>query len=66
MEVAPPKKQILVSRSFGERITIYGSMREGICTYVERVVEKLREDRQFCHHVSVFIRNSPYDNGQPG
>ncbi|WP_234465573.1 MULTISPECIES: hypothetical protein [Erwiniaceae] len=33
-------------------------MRQAICAYAESVVEKLREDRQFCHQVSVFIRTS--------
>ena len=61
----PPKQQIVVSRSFGERITTYHAMRQSICTYAERVGEKLREDRQFCHHVSVFIRTSPFDTGHP-
>ena len=41
-------------------------MRQSVCAYAERVAEKLREDRQFCHHVSVFIRTSPFDTGQPG
>lgn len=65
-DAPPPKQQIVVSRSFGERITTYDAMRQSICTYAERVGEKLREDRQFCHHVSVFIRTSPFDTGQPG
>ena len=41
-------------------------MRQSVCAYAERVAEKLREDRQFCHHISVFIRTSPSDTGQPG
>jgi DNA polymerase V len=65
-DAPPPKQQIVVSRSFGERITTYEAMRQAICTYAERVGEKLREDRQYCHHVSVFIRTSPFDNGRPG
>lgn len=65
-DAPPPKQQIVVSRSFGERITTYDAMRQAICTYAERVGEKLREDRQFCQHVSVFIRTSPFDTGQPG
>ena len=60
-DAPPPKQQIVVSRSFGQRITTYDSMRQAICTYAERVSEKLREDRQFCHHASVFIHTSPYD-----
>ncbi len=65
-DAPPPKQQIVVSRSFGERITTFDAMRQAICTYAERVGEKLREDRQFCHHVSVFIRTSPFDTGHPG
>ena len=65
-DAPPPKQQIVVSRSFGERITEYDAMRQSVCAYAERVAEKLREDRQFCHHISVFIRTSPFDTGQPG
>lgn len=55
-----------MSRSFGERITEYDAMRQSVCAYAERVAEKLREDRQFYHHVSVFIRTSHFDTGQSG
>lgn len=41
-------------------------MLQSICAYAERVAEKLHEDRQYYHHISVFIRTSPYDAGQPG
>jgi DNA polymerase V len=67
MEDAPPPKQhIVVSRSFSERITTYDAMRQAICTYAERIGEKLREDRQFYHHVSVFSRASLFDISHPG
>lgn len=65
-DAPPPKQQIVVSSSFGERVTKYDAMRQAICAYAERVGEKLREDRQYCHHMSVFIRTSPFDSGQPG
>lgn len=57
---------IVVSRSFGERITEYDAMRQSVGAYAERIAEKLSEDSQFCHHISVFIRTSPSDAGQPG
>lgn len=44
----------------------YDAMRQATCTYAECVGEKLRAGRRFCHHVSVFIRMSPFDTGQPG
>ncbi|KGT88741.1 DNA polymerase V subunit UmuC [Erwinia typographi] len=65
-EAPPPKQQIVVSRSFGERITNYDDMRQAICGYAERVSEKLREDGQYCHHVASFVRTSPFDAGKPG
>lgn len=64
-DAPPPKQQIVVSRSFGERITTYDAIQQAICTYSERVGEKLREDWQSCLHVSAFIRTSPFDTGHP-
>lgn len=61
LEEAPPaKQQILCSRSFGERITSYESLRQAIFQYAERAAEKLRGEKQFCRHVSLFIRTSPF------
>lgn len=61
LEEAPPaKQQIVCSRSFGERITAYESLRQAICQYAERASEKLRGEKQFCRHVSVFIKTSPF------
>lgn len=61
LEEAPPaKQQIVCSRSFGERITSYELLRQAICQYAERAAEKLRGEKQFCRHVSVFIKTSPF------
>ncbi|MDV7024482.1 MULTISPECIES: Y-family DNA polymerase [Atlantibacter] len=61
LEEAPPaKQQIVCSRSFGERITTYEAMRQAVCQYAERASEKLREERQYCRHISVFIKTSPF------
>lgn len=61
LEEAPPsKQQIVCSRSFGERITTYESLRQAICQYAERAAEKLRGEKQFCRHISVFIKTSPF------
>ena len=61
LEDAPPaKQQIVCSRSFGERITTYDAMHQAICQYAERAAEKLREERQHCRHISVFIKTSPF------
>ncbi|MBK5016750.1 hypothetical protein [Pantoea sp. S62] len=50
----------MASLSLVERITSYDAMRQAICTYTERVGKKLRKDRHFCHHVSMFIHTLPF------
>ncbi len=57
---APAKQQIICSRSFGERVTTLESMRQAVCRYAERAAEKLRQEKQFCRQVAVFIRSSPF------
>lgn len=59
-EAPPPKQQIVCSKSFGERITTYEAMRQAICQYAERAAEKLREERQYCRHIAVFVKTSPF------
>lgn len=63
-EFAPAKQQIVCSRSFGERITTKTAMQQALCQYATRASEKLRGERQYCRHVSVFIRTSPHANGE--
>ncbi len=58
-EAPPPKQQIVCSRSFGQRITTYEEMRRAVCQYAERAAEKLRGERQYCRHISTFIKTSP-------
>ena len=64
-EAAPTKKQIICSRSFGERILEKRLMREAICKYVTRAAEKLRGEKRLTKSVSVFIRTSPFSKGEP-
>lgn len=58
--LAQAKQQIICSRSFGERITEFGPMREALAGYMERAAEKLRAEGQHCRHVTLFIRSSPF------
>lgn len=59
-QLAQAKQQIICSRSFGERITEFGPMREALAGYMERAAEKLRAEGQRCCHVTLFIRSSPF------
>lgn len=63
-EFSPTKQQIICSRSFGSRITEYDHMHQAICTYAERAAEKLRQEKQFCRFISVFVRTSPHAQGE--
>lgn len=63
-EFAPTKQQIMCSRSFGHRITDYEEMHQAICAYAERAAEKLRQEKQFCRFISVFLRTSPHAQGE--
>lgn len=66
LEEAPPaKQQIVCSRSFGERVTAYESMRQAICQHAERAAEKLRGEKQYCRHVAVFVKTSPFTVNEP-
>lgn len=60
-----PKQQIVCSRSFGERVTTYEAMRQAVCQYAERAAEKLRGERQFCRHIAVFVKTSPFAVNEP-
>lgn len=64
-EAPPPKQQIVCSRSFGERITTLEAMHQAVCQYAERAAEKLRGERQFCRHIAVFIKTSPFAVNEP-
>jgi DNA polymerase V len=64
-EAPPPKQQIVCSRSFGERVTTYEAMRQAVCQYAERAAEKLRGERQFCRHIAVFVKTSPFAMNEP-
>lgn len=64
-EEPPPKQQIVCSRSFGERVTTYEAMRQAICRYAERAAEKLRSECQFCRHIAIFLKTSPFAVNEP-
>ncbi|MBE0508430.1 MAG: translesion error-prone DNA polymerase V subunit UmuC [Marinospirillum sp.] len=62
---APAKQQIICSRSFGERITDFQSMREAISLYATRGAEKLRAENRRAKLISVFIRTNPHNPREP-
>jgi DNA polymerase V len=63
-EIAPPKKQILSSRSFGYPVTDYNSLAESITLYMSRAAEKLRQQQSYASSVYIFIRTSPFKDNE--
>lgn len=59
-DVAPPKKQIMVSRSFGELVTHYEDLREAVVHYVSRAGEKLRKEGLAAQTLMVFAHSNPF------
>ncbi|GDX04719.1 translesion error-prone DNA polymerase V subunit UmuC [Buttiauxella sp. A111] len=64
-EFVPTKQEIICSRSFGERLTEYENMRQAVCSYAVRAAEKLRAEHQYCRHISVFVKTSPFCVNEP-
>ncbi len=58
------KKQIIVSRSFGKRISNLKTLKPIVNNFAVRAAEKLRNEKQKCSQVSVFIRTSPFNKNK--
>ena len=58
------KKQIVVSRSFGQRISDLKELKPIVSNFAVRAAEKLRSEKQKCSQVSVFIRTSPFNKNK--
>ncbi len=59
------KKQIVVSRSFGERVSNLDTLKPIVSNFAVRAAEKLRSEKQKCSQVSVFVRTSPFNINKP-
>lgn len=55
-----PKKQIVTSRSFGQRIISLDAMRQAISEFTERACAKLRNGGQYARAITVFIQTSRF------
>lgn len=62
-EIAPPKKEIISSRSFGVRVRDLQSLEESISLYMATAAEKLRRQASYAGSIRVFIMTSPFGDG---
>ena len=59
------RQQLMVSRSFAERMTDYAPLRSTVCEFAARAAERLRGERLVCSTVNVFIRSSLFNSSEP-
>ncbi len=59
-EVAPDKKAIGVSRTFGHDTHSFAELREAISAYIARAAKKLRSQNSVCGHIQVYIATNPF------
>lgn len=60
-ENPPTKQQIVVSRSFGTRLTALQEVQQAVCFFSTSAAEKLRREGQYCQRMTVFIQTSRHD-----
>ena len=60
-----PQKQIIRSRSFGQRVTSPEHLRQAVTMHVSRAAEKLRSQQSVCSMAQVFIRTGMFNPQEP-
>jgi DNA polymerase V len=64
-EMPLPRKQILTSRSFGEKLTRFEDLRAAVSYFATRSAEKLRRQQLATTVLTVFVATSPFDTQKP-
>jgi DNA polymerase V len=60
-EIAPAKKSIVKSRSFGQPVTDINELREAVSAFTTRAAEKLRQQQSYATLITTFIHTSPFN-----
>jgi DNA polymerase V len=60
-EVEAPRKSLMVSRSFGRKITALRQLQAAVATHASRAAAKLRQGRQTAEAIEVFAHTSRFD-----
>ena len=63
--VAPPRKGLTVSRSFGQPLTRPEPIKEALLQFVGRAGEKLRRQRLMTSHLMVFVMTNRFSTTRP-
>ncbi len=62
---APPRQQIIASRSFGNPITTLAELGEALATFVARAAERLRADRSLASIMRIYYHAKDQADGAP-
>lgn len=60
LEEVAPRKNILVSRSFGHKIEKFNDLREAVTNFATIAAEKLRGQHSYACGILVFVRTNPF------
>lgn len=61
IEEIEPSKQVMSSRSFGQRVSTLRELREAIAFHAANASARLRQQGLYANAVHCFIQNSPFD-----
>lgn len=61
----PSKKQIISSRSFGQKVTELNDLKEAIAMHAQDACKRLRADESLCGCLIVFVQSNPFDASVP-
>lgn len=64
-EVAPPKQQIVSSRSFGQPVLTLEEINEAVVSYASRAAEKLRHQKHVAGAIQVFVETNWFKPNEP-
>lgn len=64
-EIAPPKQQIMSSRSFGQPVFLLEDLNEAVVSYTSRAAEKLRHQNHVAGAIQVFVQTNPFKPKEP-
>src|SRR5574343_1950730 len=64
-EIAPPKQQIMSSRSFGQPVVRLFYLNVAVVSYTSRAAEKLRHQHHVAGSIQVYVQTNPFKADEP-
>ncbi len=65
VDIAPPRQQIISSRSFGQSVTALSELQEAVSVYMSIAAEKLREQGSVAATAHVYIHTNEHKHEEP-